>query len=72
MIYLSGVATLNDDVRQNMINERKSSVESEISKHYADMSTRLEASLIEEAPEPDIVHKMQKLSDPKYFQGLFE
>ncbi len=67
MLYLRGVATLNDDVRQNMIADRKSRVEQEIKEHYARIEAELEATKDESVKEKGPLEKLQEMRDPAFF-----
>ena len=56
VIYLSGIATLNDDERQNLIKDTKAKVEQEIKRIQAEEKEKdLLAEVKEpEAPAPDM------------------
>ena len=56
VIFLSGIATLNDDERQNMIKDRKAKVEQEIKRIQAEEKEKDILSEVKEpeAPAPDM------------------
>lgn len=61
MIYLSGIATLNEDMRMNMIKERKATVEREIKEHYAEIEAERAARKEEVREERGPEERVQEL-----------
>ena len=67
MVYLSGIATLNDDERQKMIKDRREQVQKEIAAHRA---KEAELDLLDQVKEPEA--PAPDMKDPATFSKAFE